>query len=129
MLPVPKTVLVVDDDPIARELVSACLGGRDTAEIVQAAGGEEAIAIVETSSVDLIVADLNMPDYDGVELLSALAQHAVGAPVVIVSGAAGPIVRAAVALARARGLDVLGGLGKPIERAPLWALVERVLAA
>ena len=63
------------------------------------------------------------------EMLAVLAQHAVDAPVVIVSGAAGPILKAAVMLARARGLNVLGALGKPVERGQLRSLIEGAMAA
>ncbi len=124
-----KKALVVDDDPIARELVAACLGAFAALEILPAGNAEEAIEIAEAQRVDLIVADLNMPDTDGVEMLATLAQHSSGAMVVIVSGAAGPVVRAAAALARARGLNVLGALAKPFSRNDLWPLVEVAMAA
>ena len=79
-----KKALVVDDDPIARELVAACLGAFAALEILPAGNAEEAIEIAEAQRVDLIVADLNMPDTDGVEMLATLAQHSSGAMVFVV---------------------------------------------
>jgi len=124
-----KNALIVDDDPIARELIAACFSAHAALAILPAGTAEEAVAIVEAQRVDLIIADLNMPDTDGVELLAALAQHAVHAPIVIVSGAAGPVIKAAAALAKARGLNILGALPKPVSRGELWPLVADAMAA
>ena len=58
------TILVVDDDPHIRELVRLYLE-RDGLGVLEAAGGEEALALVERESVGLVVLDLMMPGCDG----------------------------------------------------------------
>ncbi|WP_425229557.1 response regulator [Sphingomonas sp.] len=63
----PRSVLVVDDDPHIRQLLVFALGkaGFDTSE---AADGEAALAAVEAGAPDLIVLDINMPRMDGLEV-------------------------------------------------------------
>jgi two-component system OmpR family response regulator len=67
----PRTILIVDDDPHIRELLAFAFGkaGLDT---VEAADGEEAIAEVERSPPDLLVLDINMPRMDGLEVCRRL---------------------------------------------------------
>ena len=69
--PMPRTVLVVDDDPHIRQLLVFALGkaGFDTAE---AADGEAALAAVAEHEPDLVVLDINMPRMDGLEVCRRL---------------------------------------------------------
>ena len=62
-----KTILIVDDDPAQRRLISAVVE-RDGHRIATAGGGTEAIAQLEGSrghEIDLVVLDLVMPETDG----------------------------------------------------------------
>jgi two-component system OmpR family response regulator len=65
--PMPRTVLVVDDDPHIRQLLVFALGkaGLDT---VEAGDGEAALAAVAEHAPDLVVLDINMPRMDGLEV-------------------------------------------------------------
>lgn len=65
--PMPRTILVVDDDPHIRQLLVFALGkaGFDTLE---AADGEEAVAIIARHPPDLVILDINMPRMDGLEV-------------------------------------------------------------
>lgn len=69
--PMPRTVLIVDDDAHIRQLLAFALGkaGLDTAE---AADGEAALAAVPASAPDLIVLDINMPRMNGLEVCRRL---------------------------------------------------------
>jgi CheY-like chemotaxis protein len=68
--PKPK-VLVVDDEPDARHLITVCLAG-DAAEVRTAANGKEALDLMEDYSPDAVLLDLVMPVMDGVAFLNAL---------------------------------------------------------
>lgn len=68
----PK-ILVVDDDPNIRELVSVFLL-REGFEIIEAKDGEEALGQLEIVKPDLAVIDVMMPRMDGWALCSALRQ-------------------------------------------------------
>ncbi|MFO7246777.1 MAG: response regulator transcription factor [Bacillota bacterium] len=67
-------VLVVDDDAHIRELVRHFLD-LEGYEVHEAAGGEEALAVLETVRVDLVVLDLMMPGMDGWTLCRELRSH------------------------------------------------------
>ena len=81
-----KRVLVVDDDPEARTMLGKILK-EERAEVVGAASGDEAMAMIAQSPPDLVLLDLMMPGMSGFEMVARLrAQPAVaGIPVMIVS--------------------------------------------
>ncbi len=65
--------LIVDDEALARERVRTLLDGRDDIEVVaEASDGMEAIVAVREHRPDLIFLDVQMPEMDGFEVLSAL---------------------------------------------------------
>jgi DNA-binding response OmpR family regulator len=61
------TILVVDDEPIVRDVVAQYLR-RDGFETVEAAGGETARVLLERDAPDLVILDLMLPGTDGFEL-------------------------------------------------------------
>ncbi len=61
-------ILVVDDDRIITELVSAYLSGSDNHLIEVAANGKDALALLAISKFDLIVLDWMLPDISGLEV-------------------------------------------------------------
>jgi CheY-like chemotaxis protein len=65
------SVLVVDDDSDARDLLRAAFERRG-AIVSDAASVEEALAILMAHVVDLIISDIGMPDRDGYSLISAV---------------------------------------------------------
>jgi len=64
-------ILVVDDDPAIRQLISAALLTEDY-EISPAGNGREALRLIEDEVPDLIVLDLAMPEMDGWRFLEEL---------------------------------------------------------
>lgn len=79
-------ILVVDDNPDARQVIQHILAARDYA-ISEAADGIEAIAMIEQSKPDLVILDLMMPQMDGFEVLENLrhSPNYADIPVIIVS--------------------------------------------
>ncbi|WP_432353853.1 response regulator transcription factor [Sporosarcina sp. A2] len=57
-------LLVVDDDPHIRELMKIFLS-KEGFSIVEATDGEEALSVLETEKIDLIILDIMMPNMDG----------------------------------------------------------------
>src|SRR5260221_3663186 len=66
-----STILVVDDDPHLRELVSVFLQ-REGFAVVEAADGEDALAKLVTRKADMVILDIMMPKMDGWELCRQL---------------------------------------------------------
>ncbi|MDQ4126174.1 MAG: diguanylate cyclase [Actinomycetota bacterium] len=90
----PKTkplVLVVDDDPDLRTLAGIQLGDGGF-DVIQAANGQECLALASTHSPDVILLDIMMPGMNGSEVLTALSGDPVtkDIPVVFVSALTSP---------------------------------------
>ena len=66
-------ILVVDDEPLARERLLRLLGKlRPEAELYEAEDGQEAIAGVEKYAPGLVLLDIRMPGMDGIEVAAVL---------------------------------------------------------
>ena len=80
------TVLIVDDDPKAMELVAVRIRGLATT-VLRAYDGREAIAIAQRELPDLIVLDLLMPGASGFDVVAALNENpaTAGIPVIVVT--------------------------------------------
>lgn len=120
-----STALIVDDDPIIQMVVGRYLRSHYGFDILVAGNGREAGALIEGASgeIALLVCDLHMPDCNGVELLEYLQEKGFRAPVLFVTGARREIAEAATFLARAKRLQVLGLLRKPVDLAKLSSLI------
>ena len=82
-----KTILVVDDDPDAREFLSTVLQDNGFATTT-ANDGTEAIAMIERAVPDLVALDITMPEKSGVAVYRRLKEddQLKGVPVIIVTG-------------------------------------------
>jgi two-component system, OmpR family, KDP operon response regulator KdpE len=78
-------VLVVDDEPDVRALVSTALGyAQEPAEVLEAADGDEALAVIRTKQPDIVVLDLAMPSRDGFSVLAELRRESM-LPVIVLT--------------------------------------------
>ncbi|PPD25696.1 MAG: response regulator [Hyphomicrobium sp.] len=121
-----KCALVIDDDPIHCELMSAFLRSQGIARVLTAADGLAAKQqfAAHALEIDLLLCDLNMPELDGVEFQTHLSGLGVKCPLIIVSAANPSVVRAAERLAAGHGLNVKGAMRKPIDYQALGALLS-----
>jgi two-component system, OmpR family, alkaline phosphatase synthesis response regulator PhoP len=71
VVPNPRRVLVVDDQPHVRRIVSAKLQ-KAGYEVLVAEDGEEALAMAREQRPDVLVADYRMPGIDGMDLCRML---------------------------------------------------------
>ena len=78
------TVLVVDDEPVIRELVSMLLEDEGYT-VRQAADGLDALQEVEADGIDLVLTDIKMPRLDGASLARQLCSREHAVPVVLMS--------------------------------------------
>jgi two-component system OmpR family response regulator len=82
----PK-VLVIDDEPGVRDLISEALSLSEITA-VQAADGLEALSFLRRERFDLLVLDINMPKLDGLALLEKLRTEGMSVPVLMLSARA-----------------------------------------
>jgi len=78
------SVLVVEDDREIRELIRRYLERAGIAAHTTASGAE-AIRVVDTGGIDLVVLDLGLPDVDGIEVLRAARGDAGRLPVIVLT--------------------------------------------
>ena len=119
-----KTILLVDDSRVTREVLKVFLVARDIA-VLEAADGVEALAKARESRPDLVVADLRMPNLDGCGLCEALRAdlRTRDVPVVILTSD-----RDLDTARRCRAAGAREVLQKPIQPQPLLDAVHRHIA-
>ncbi|MBY0308020.1 MAG: PAS domain-containing protein [Phycisphaerales bacterium] len=111
------SVLVVDDEPDARDLVCRLLGDCG-ATVVGAGSVEEALTAAGRDAPDVVVSDIGMAGRDGYELVGLLRARGCAAPAAAVTAYARPEDRA-----RALGAGFSAHLAKPVEPGALVRLV------
>ena len=118
-----STVMVVDDQHDSRALLGALLE-RCGATVVQCDSAESAVVRLKSPGVQLLVADIAMPDVDGYELIRRVRKTCGRLPAVAVSAYARPQDRA-----RALTAGFNGYCAKPIEAAQFLRTVREVMRA
>jgi CheY-like chemotaxis protein len=68
------TILIAEDNPVNLELLREMLEAFDY-RIVEAANGQEALAMIEESLPDLVLMDINMPVLDGFGAIRRIREH------------------------------------------------------
>jgi len=72
---VAKKILVTEDSATMRALISSTLQALGEFEIVEAANGFEALRMLPREKFDLVITDINMPDINGLELVSFIKKN------------------------------------------------------
>ena len=121
MLPERKQVLVVDDEPNLRRVLSAQLE-RDGYEVHTAEDGEGALGVLKDHHIDLVITDLRMPKMDGMELLRRALELDESLPVVMIT-AHGTVDNAVEAL-KTGAFDYIT---KPFDQAEVRGIVRKAL--
>jgi CheY-like chemotaxis protein len=78
-------VLLVDDEPVIRELYRVTLDGQPF-RVLTAADGQQALALAQACIPELLVTDVAMPRLDGFGLIQALRRLYPDLPVIIATG-------------------------------------------
>ncbi len=115
-------VLVVDDEPGLIELVSDIVERSADCRLFSARDLAEAEKIIASEKIDLLLADLHLPDGDGMSLLPRLRENHPSAAAVIITG--NPSVNGAISAMRAGVLDFLP---KPFSAEHLMDRVRKAL--
>src|ERR1700689_4038482 len=121
MLPERKQVLIVDDEPNLRNILSAQLS-RDCYEVMTAEDGEQGLAFLREHHIDLVITDLKMPKVDGMQLLREALAEDPELPIVMIT-AHGTIDTAVEALK----IGAFDYLTKPFDKDEVRQIVAKAL--
>ncbi|MBI4689811.1 MAG: response regulator [Nitrospirae bacterium] len=80
-------ILVVEDSPTMRQLISFAMKRISNSKVVEATDGVDALKKLSSEKVDLILADINMPVMDGLKLVSLVRGNPIykDIPVIIIT--------------------------------------------
>lgn len=117
-------LLVVDDDVTIRKTLERGLTAHGY-DVTSVENGIEALDILQSESVGLVVTDINMPSMDGIELLIQLVEQRPGLKVIAISG--GGLFPKDELLTDARLLGAVDVLEKPFDIGTLLELIESTL--
>src|ERR1700734_990943 len=121
MLPEKKQVLIVDDEPNLRKILSAQLS-RDGYDVLTAEDGEKGLAMLREHHIDLVVTDLKMPKVDGMTLLREALREDPELPIVMIT-AHGTVDTAVEALK----IGAFDYLTKPFDKDEVRQIVAKAL--
>jgi CheY-like chemotaxis protein len=117
-----KTALMVEDDPVNMRFLTVLLL-KTNLNLLYASDGREAVEIVETSPVDIVLMDMNLPVLDGYEATRQIKQLKPHLPI---------IAQTAHALNEDRDNCLKAGcdeyIAKPIDKYRLYSLMDQFFA-
>jgi CheY-like chemotaxis protein len=121
-------VLLVDDDSFQLEMISGILEGLGVTDLTLASSGEQALQKLSggQSRFNLMLLDLHMPGMDGFKFMESLAKVGYTGALIIVSGQSDDVMHAASMVAKIRRFTLLGTVPKPVGRAALSALLDKL---
>ena len=118
-----KTILIVEDNPDAREMVSILLAAEGYS-VSTAEDGQQALDLVKDSPPDLIITDIQMPKVDGIEMIKRIRElfKSKPMPIVVMSAFGNGKTRDAIEAGANRSAP------KPMQVDSLLNLVRQLLA-
>jgi CheY-like chemotaxis protein len=115
-------ILVVDDDPAVRDVVTSMLESAGY-EVTKAGNGREALQILRQTTIDVVITDLVMPEQEGIETIKLVRRDYPETKVIAMSGAFGGDY-----LRIAGYLGAHGTLAKPLQMATVLKVVADAIA-
>ncbi|MEO6004581.1 MAG: response regulator [Opitutus sp.] len=117
------SILVVDDEPALREILSRVLADAGH-RVVGAGNGKEASKALSSGAFDIVLTDVIMPEKDGMQVISELRKKFPTVRIIAMSG--GGHVSRDQYLKIAKGLGAHAVLEKPFANQQLLATVEAI---
>ena len=115
-------ILVVDDSRLSRNMAADSLTSAGYL-VVEAANGQEGLAMLDEHRPDCVVIDLLMPVMNGLELLRQLRDNGADVPVIVATSDIQDGSRA-----ECEALGIYGFLNKPVKREKLVSGVQEALS-
>lgn len=120
-------LIAVDDDPGIRAFI------RNVAEelgfeVGEASTGKEYLDLFGDTHAEVIILDIAMPEMHGIELFDFINEHHKKIKIIMITGRSEIFLDGAMRLAADKGVNVVGGLSKPIKLDDLEKLLKDCLA-
>ncbi len=119
----PARILVVDDDAASLDLVTTWLQSHGYS-VSQAAEGNRAVSLGTEQRFDLVILDVHVPTYDGIEILQFLRKRYVRPPLKVIALTGDSTESVRTRLTRYR---IDSYMTKPVELKALLDEVQRLL--
>jgi DNA-binding SARP family transcriptional activator len=116
-----KSVLVVEDNVLNRELTNALLKTAGY-NVLLAKDGAEALMLIAREHVDLMLLDVDLPFIDGHKVLEALNEKGIEVPTIFISGLPGEEIEV-----KAFQIGAADFIRKPVKNSVLLARVAKVI--
>jgi len=120
-----RRILIVDDDPVARQQLRTLLGASNCT-VTEAGNGRIARSILSEHRLDLVITDIFMPECDGFELIAAI--RAMNRPVPVIAMSDHESWTGLNFLDAANDLGAAAVIAKPIQGPALLRLIDTILA-
>ena len=120
-------ILIVDDSRTARAFIAKSLevAGIEIGAVFEAENGKQALEVLHSHWIDLVFADINMPEMTGLEMVQQMKQDGLmkTVPVVIIS-----TERSLTRIAELKAAGVRDYMNKPFTPENIKQAVDRILA-
>jgi CheY-like chemotaxis protein len=117
------SMLIVDDEPMLREIFEQWFTKAGCRSVSTAEDGEEALVALQANHFDLLISDVRMPKMDGIALVRQLAECGGTIPSIIFVSGFGDVDEREM-----YGLGVEAFLAKPLRREELLLVINKALA-
>jgi two-component system chemotaxis response regulator CheY len=120
-----KTILSVDDSASVRQMVQLTLRGAGY-DVIEAVDGADGLAKAQSTPVDMVITDLNMPVMNGLRLIEELRKlpHYRGVPIVFLTTESDAEMKN-----KAKAAGATGWIIKPFQKDQLVAIAKKVLGS
>ena len=118
-----KTILVAEDNPDAREMLSFILTGEGFS-VITAEDGQQALDLIGRAPPDLVITDIQMPNLNGIELIKRLRGQSQSSrvPIVVMSALGSGVVSEAIKAGANQSTP------KPMQLEALLGLIQQLLS-
>ncbi len=118
-----KSIITVDDSSTMRRMVSFTLKSAGY-DVIEAEDGANALKLLKTRPVDMVISDINMPNMDGITLTKQLRTipHYARTPIILLTTESDPGKKN-----EGRAAGATGWIVKPFNQEQLLAVVSKVL--
>lgn len=120
------SIVIIDDDDFIVDVMQSILEDMGVGHVTTYTSAHAALENLAMNNPDLVVlCDLNMPEFDGVEVIRHLGQNNFPGAVIVLSGEDSRTLQTVAGMGRSYHLRLLGALEKPVDPNKLLDLLQK----